>query len=186
MAERKLRHWRLFLGALATLAELAQLAWQHLHGGVVSHHLLDRADLPAVSNGWGALLVPALVWFLTGRIQRRRARCPGATAATFARKATMGFVVALLFGICIAVSFTHGAESITSDLFQAMVVLAILLPGYRAECVLGFVLGMMFTFGAVLPTVVAAVVAALSALVHLGVWPLLVRLRKRVGQGALS
>ena len=43
------------------------------------------------------------------------------------------------------------------------------------SCVLGFVLGMTFTFGAVLPTAVGSVIAALSAAMHLIVYPLIVR-----------
>lgn len=184
--ERKFQRGRMGLTVLATLAELVQLAWQHAHGGVASHHLLDRADLPAVSNGWGALLIPVLGWFLTGRLQRRYMRCPDAKARSLGRKMAAGFGVALLFGLGIAVSFTHGADRVTNGLFEAMIVLAILLPGYRAERVLGFVLGMLFTFGAVLPTAVASVIAGVSALLHLGAWPLLSRRWKRPGQGALS
>ena len=54
---------------------------------------------------------------------------------------------------------------------MGMLLLALLLPVYRPECVLGFVLGMTFTFGAILPTVVASVIAAFSALVQLCVRP---------------
>lgn len=58
MAERRFLRLRLCLTALATFAELAHLAWQHLHGGIASHHILDRADLPAISNGWSGLVIP--------------------------------------------------------------------------------------------------------------------------------
>jgi hypothetical protein len=53
------------------LAELACLAWEHFHGGVKSHHLFHRSDLPAISNWWGALVLPGLAWFLLGRILSR-------------------------------------------------------------------------------------------------------------------
>lgn len=89
---------------------------------------------------------------------------------------TAGFAVALAFGIAIGVAFTSGHDSLTNHVFEAMIVLALLLPGYRAECVLGFVLGMTPTFGAVLPTAVACIVAAASAVAQLGVRPLLARL----------
>ena len=56
-----------------------------------------------------------------------------------------GFVGALLFGILLSVSFTNDYETIASYLFRGMFLLALLLPVYRAECVLGFVLGMTFT-----------------------------------------
>jgi len=181
MTDQRFVRLRLGLTLMATLAELANLAWEHLHGGVVSHHLLDRADLPSVSNGWSGLLIPVLVWFLIGRIQRRIARCSDREKAVskLPLPVVVGFAVALLLGILIAVCFTHGYPTATSYLFLGMIVLALPLPGYRAECVLGFVLGMTLTFGAVLPTMVACVIALGSAAIHLGVRPLLVRLGNR-------
>jgi hypothetical protein len=76
----------------------------------------------------------------------------------------------------LSVSFASGHENISSFLFQGMILLAVILPVYRAECVLGFVLGMTFTFGAILPTAIGSLLAAFSAAIHLVVWPLLVRL----------
>ncbi len=40
---------RLGLAALALLAEALHLGWEALHGGIVSHHLLQRSDLPGLS-----------------------------------------------------------------------------------------------------------------------------------------
>ena len=156
------------------------LMWEHVHGGVVSHHLLHRADLPAISNSWGVVLLPALTWFLTGRIQRRMALHSGGTESTTALSVVVWFVGALMCGISLAVAFTRHEEALASSLFLGQVLLALALPVYRAECVLGFVLGMTFTFGAVLPTAVGSLLAALSAVVHLGVRPVLARLRTRV------
>lgn len=177
VSERQLPRVRLALTVLATLAELANLAWEHFNGGVVSHHILDRSDLPAISNGWGALLVPVLTWFLIGRIQRRIALRPdaGQAASRLPLTVVVGFVVALLFGILIAICFTHGYETVLSYLFPGMVVLALLLPAYRAECVLGFALGMTLTFGAVLPTVIATIITIASALTQLWIYPLVMR-----------
>jgi len=154
------------------LAELAHLAWEHSHGGVISHHILHRADMPAISNWWGALLLPALAWFLAGRIQRRIGQ------STLPMSVVAGFVGSLLFGILLAVAFTNHFQSLASYLFLGLILLAVLLPVYRAECVLGFVLGMTFTFGAVLPTVVGSIIGALSAAIHLFLRPLLLRLWK--------
>ena len=84
-----------------------------------------------------------------------------------------GFLVALLVGIALTVAFTMGNEAVASYIAQGIIVLAVLLPIYRAECFLGFVLGMTFTFGAVLPTAIGSVFAALSAVMHLLVYPLL-------------
>ncbi len=38
-----------------TLSMLVLLTWQHFHGGVPSHHILQQKDLPEISNWWGAL-----------------------------------------------------------------------------------------------------------------------------------
>ena len=72
--------------------------------------------------------------------------------------------------------FTRGYETAASALSLRMFVLALLLRVYRAECLLGFALGMTFTFGAVLPAVIGSIIALMSAAVRLGVRPVFVRL----------
>ena len=148
---------RPYATGLVALGELGQLAWEHLHGGVVSHHILHRADMPAISNWWGLLVLPALTWFLAGRIQRR-----GTDTRVIA-----GFAGSMLFGILLSVAFINHYDALASYMSGGMLVLALLLPVYRAECVLGFVLAMTFTFGAVLPTIAGSILAALSAFIHL-------------------
>ena len=178
MSGQRFPRWRAYFTALALLAELAHLAWEHFHGGVRSHHILNRADLPAISNAWGMLLLPALTWLLTGRIQRRVALQSSANtvAPTMPLSIIAGFLVALLVGIALSVAFTMGNEAAASYIAQGIIVLAILLPIYRAECLLGFVLGMTFTFGGVLPTAIGSVFAALSAVMHRLVYPFLGRI----------
>lgn len=177
MSERQLPRMRLYLTASVTLAELAHLAWEHFNGGVSSHHILRRSDMPAISNWWGVLLLPVLTWFLTGRIQRRSVLQPGGkeAATTLSASVVAGFVGSLLFGILLSAAFINDYETIASYLFLGVFLLALLLPVYRAECVLGFVLGMAFVFGAVIPTVFGSVIAAVSAATHLYVRPGLVR-----------
>ena len=83
----------------------------------------------------------------------------------------VGFAGSLLFGILLSASFTHGYETITEYLFMGVLLLALLLPVYRPECALGFVPSTTFTFAAILPMIVASVIAAFSALVYLCVRP---------------
>jgi hypothetical protein len=175
MTEQQLPRLRLYLTAVVMLVELAFLLWEHFNGGVRSHHLLNRSDMPAISNWWGVLLLPALTWLLTGRIQRRIALHADRKEAAVKLPGSVvtGFVGSLLFGILLSVAFTNNYETTSAFLFGGLLVLAVLLPAYRAECVLGFVLGMTFTFGAVLPTVIGSVLAALSAVIHLYVRPVL-------------
>ena len=177
MNEKPLRRWRVYLTALVLLAELAHLAWEHFEGGVVSHNILNRRDLPAISNAWGALLLPALAWFLSGFVQRRTASNSTGTELTekLPTSAVIGFVSALIFGALLARSFAYDFKTVTQYLFMSLFVIALLLPVYRAECLFGFVLGMTFTFGAVLPTAIGSIFVALSAVVHLLAYPLLMR-----------
>jgi hypothetical protein len=145
---------------LVALAELGHLAWEHFHGGMVSHHLLNRADLPAISNAWGAVFLPALAWFLSGPVLRR------AKTRRAAKGIAAAFLGSLLVGVALSVAFTHGMEDVSSWIFLGMLLAGLFLPVYRAEYVLGFVLGMTFTFGAILPTAAAAFVAIVSAIAH--------------------
>ena len=151
---------RMILTALSLLCELAHLGWEHSHGGVLAHHLLNRADLPAVSNWWGLMLVPALTWYLVGRMQRRLSQRSASRPAILA-----AFLGSLAYGASLALAFTLGQEVVTY-LFLGLMAAALLAPAYRAEYVLGFVLGMTLTFGAVLPTLIACVLAAFSVATH--------------------
>ena len=177
MNDQPLLRWRVYLTAVVLLAELAHLAWEHFHGGVLSHNILNRRDLPAISNGWGALLLPALAWLSSGLVQKRIASKSATTEliAKLRLSVMIGFVGALVFGALLAGSFANDHQTTTLHLFQSLFVLALLLPVYRAECLLGFVLGMTFTFGAVLPTGTGSIFVALSAVAHLVIYPLLVR-----------
>jgi hypothetical protein len=52
---------------------------------------------------------------------------------------------------------------------QGVFVIALFYPVYRAECVLGFVIGMTFFLGAVLPMIAALVFAGIGAALYLGI-----------------
>lgn len=182
MNEPQSPRWRPALTILVLLAEVAHLSWETLHGGIRAHHLLNRADLPAISNLWGLLFLPALSWFASGRVLRRTAASTDGSAAPTRIPVSVvaGVVGPLLAGILLSAAFTSGQTALTESIFEGMLLLSLLLPVYRAECLLGFVLGMTFTFGAVLPTAVGSILAALSAAIHLAVWPVLRHLGSRL------
>jgi len=140
------------------------LAWQHVHGGVPAHHLLADPSLPTVSNWWGLLTLPLLAWFLLGRIDARRKADPASVP-----RITAAFGGALLYGAALAALFAAGYTSVTDSMALVIFALALFLPLYRAEYVLGFVLGMTWSFGAILPMIAAAIFAGAGALLHLGV-----------------
>ncbi|MFC0252184.1 hypothetical protein [Massilia consociata] len=158
---------RLLLTAAAFVLEAVHLGWEHVRGGVAAHHLLNRADLPSVSNWWGLLVVPLLVWLLVGRIQRRGATLVQAgSRERFRTLVRVRFTVTLLWGAALALAFELGHPA-AGFLFFGAFAGALFLHLYRAEYVLGIALGMTFTFGAVLPLLVATVLAGLSFAAHL-------------------
>ncbi len=163
------------------LAIWSLLVWQHGHGGVPSHSFLARKDMPLISNWWGALILPVLTWFLTGRIGHRLAQHASDRAATHSewRKIQIGYAVALVYAIIVAAAFMTGRPEISSGLFQALPLLALFVPIFRAEIVLGFVLGLTYFFGAVLPVFIASILGVIGAVVYLVPRAIITRLRAR-------
>jgi hypothetical protein len=147
-----------------TLIMASLLGWQHQHGGVPAHHLLADPSLPALSNWWGLLTLPLLAWFLLGRVERRRQARPLAAHGDFA-----AFTGAVVFGAVLSLLFTAGQSGATETMVQALALLALFYPIHRAACVLGFVVGMTWTFGAVLPMIAAAIFGAAGAAIYYGV-----------------
>lgn len=177
---------RVWITGAVAVCMWALLVWEHTHGGVASHNILHRAGLPAISNWWGGVLLPVLTWVVLGRVQRRAVRPVGVSAgasggsAQYPRAAILGLVGALAYGALMATSFSLGYSALTSSMFKGAFLLGLALPLYRGEYVLGFVLGMTFVFGAVLPTLAAGFVAAVSAVLYGYVRPTTMRLASRL------
>lgn len=157
---------RIYIASIISLAIWSLLAWNYFHGGIPSHHLLAREDLPSFSNAWGALLIPLLTWFLLYRIQQRLDK--NKTSLVLAR-AIYGFAGALLFGIILSVLFSLRIEHVPGYMVLSLPLLAIFIPIYRAEYLLGFVLGMTYTFGAILPTIIGSVFALIGVILYFSV-----------------
>jgi hypothetical protein len=155
---------RILSTAASAVFMVLLLLWQHLHGGVPAHHVLARADMPAISNWWGLLVLPALTWVLAGRIERRRRHAPESV-----RSSLPPFVAALLFGAVLAWCVDAGHGGICDYMVMALAPLAMFYPLHRAECILGFVVGMSLFIGAILPTVAGLVFAAIGAVLFHGV-----------------
>ena len=164
---------RLYFTVIVTIAIWSLLAWNHYHGGVPSHHILAREDLPEISNWWGGLLLPLLTWFLLYRIYQRliRNNIETSKVSKFFVKILYGFAGALFFGIMLSAFFIYGNSDIPGYMLQGLLLLALFFPIYRAECILGFVIGMTFTFGAVLPTGIGSILALIGAVLYLYVRP---------------
>jgi hypothetical protein len=158
---------RLAVIAAAFLAEAAHLAWEAAHGGIVSHHLLADPSLPALWNGWGLLVVPVLAWIASSRLVR-----PTVHGWRLRGDALLRLAGAMLAGGALAGAFAAGRSDVTGMLFIAIAASGLVLRVYRIEYLLGFVLGMAWTFGAVLPTLVGSVIALGSAAAWFGAWRL--------------
>lgn len=178
MVEKLTQRLRVYLVACVALWEVAHLLWEQLNGGIKSHHFLAMEDMPAISNGWGLIFLPVLAWFLAGGIQKRiQGQSIGKESKGRAlAMIVLGFIGSLIYGALLSYFFTVGNENMSAYLFFGMLLMALILPIFRGEYLLGFILGMTFTFGAVLPTIIGLIIASLSALVHLFIFPGIVRL----------
>lgn len=173
MTETTFLKVRLYFTGIVGLAIWSLLAWNYYHGGVPSHHLLAREDLPSFSNWWGGLLLPLLAWFLSYRIQKRM--YSGAEKKSTEMKlpdsVLYGFFGGLLFGIVLSIFFTFGNENVPSYMMLGLFALALFFPIFRAEYFLGFVMGMTFTFGGVLPIIIGSILVLLTAVLYLLIRP---------------
>lgn len=159
---------RLYFTVIVTLFIWTLLLWDYTHGGVPSHHILANEDLPAISNWWGVLLLPLLTWFLLYRIQIRidveglgHSSVENEFKTTFYR-----FAGSLHFALLLSLFFTYGYPDICGYMILALFPVGLFFRIYRAECLLGFVIGMTFTFGAVLSTGIGSILVLAGAILY--------------------
>lgn len=166
MEQQQLLKIRIYFTGVVTFTMLAILMWQSSHQGVPNHHLLQRADYPAISNWWGVLVLPFLSWVLIGRIHRQSLLEGRKEKITYPIHRVIGFSLALFYGGGLSVAFAVGYPDIAAILFQGILAFALFFKIYREEHILGFILGMCLVFGAVLPTLFATIIALASAIVY--------------------
>ena len=169
----------LIIGIL-TILIFGLLLWEHFHGGVPSHHILDRKDLPEISNWWSALLLPILIWLLLRKIENRISeqdlliqQAKSQNIKIFGR-----FFLGLILGIVLAVSFTNDYKPFLDNVLYIFLILSLIIPIYYSEFIFGFVLAMTYTFGAILPTFFILIIAALGFLIYSFIRPLIMRVTK--------
>ena len=170
----------LAITATISVCILVLLIWEHYHGGVPSHSFMARKDMPSISNWWGALLLPVLSWFSIFRLQKRLFL--DETKLVSPQKlqsALLFFIAGLCYAGSMAYCFVTHREDINGVLFPGLFLLALILPLYRAEFFLGFVIGMTYTFGAILPTFIALVFVSISFMAHKYVYPFVLRILGR-------
>lgn len=168
---------RIVFVGMVTVLIVGLLLWEYFHNGVPSHHILDRKDLPEISNWWGGLLLPFLTWFLSGRIKKRlhdqNSLIQQDNRQNF--KISMLFLLGLILGILIAVSFTNNYYLFLDNVLYILLVLSLVFTIYYSEFILGFILGMTYTFGAILPTIFILIIAALGFLIYKFIRPIILR-----------
>jgi hypothetical protein len=187
MNERFLFKIRIYFTAIVTFSIWTLLAWSHYHGGVQSHHLLANKDLPAISNWWGGLIIPILTWFLLYRIQKRisNQQNGGLTILKYSRHILYRFIGSFLFGILLSIFFTFEYSDMAGFMVLGLLPISLFFPIYRAECLLGFVFGMTYTFGTVLPTCIGSIFVSVCAVVYLLIRPRILYLKSKfIGVGS--
>jgi len=163
---------RIYATGIIAIAIGSLLIYNYYHGGIPSHHILADKDLPEFSNLWGAVLLPLLTWFLTYRTQKRIFhQHDGPVERSLIKQAIYAFALALVYGIILSIFFSYGYSDMTGNMMLGIFGLALFFPVYCAECLLGFIIGMTFTFGAVLPTGIGSILALIAFVLYRGVRP---------------
>jgi hypothetical protein len=171
---------RILITGMVTLLIIGLLLWQNFHGGVPGHHILNRADLPEISNWWGGLLLPILTWLLLSKIENRVSKQASQTQGTRNQNIRIFglFLLGLIFGIVLAASFTNDYKLFLDNALYILILLSLMVPIYYSEFILGFILGMTYTFGAVLPTLFILIIEAFGFLIYRFIRPLLLKATK--------
>lgn len=124
-----------------------QLLWDHNHGGVPSHHLLHRADLPAISNWWSGILLPVFTAMMLVLVARREKRKQGARRVGGMLAIALLLILGVLSGLTLTFMFQWGWGATIQFFLLGLVALSFLLPLYRPAFILGWVLGLAWAFG---------------------------------------
>ena len=165
----------LFFIVLISIAIWILLLWNHFNGGIPSHHILANENLPKISNAWGAILMPVLTWLAVNRVGARE-NIKDKSIREIPLKVIITFFTSLFIGLSIATSFTLAISGLPLVLLQLVLAASLFFPIYRAEGLLGFVLGITYTFGAVLPTGVGLILCVIGYLVYNLVRPVFIKL----------
>lgn len=146
---------RIIITGLVTILIWAHLAWDYFHEGIPTHYILHDPDMPGIPNWLGGIVLPFFTWFLLHRIHRR---IDAPNSVERLQTIKIRFISAVLVAISIALCFSKGVE-VTDYIMGTLLVLALFIPVYKSEYLLGFVLGASFTFGAIIPLVFGSILA---------------------------
>jgi|ERR1017187_953577 hypothetical protein len=178
-----LKKLRLIITVIISVLILGLLIWDYFHDGVPSHHILDQKNLPAISNWWSGILLPILTWILLGKIKSRienQTKIDSQYKSAITR-VLVRFSIGLVFGIILSVSFINNYKPFLDNVLYLLLILSFIAPIFFSEFILGFVLGMTYTFGAILPTAFILIMAAIGFVIYRFIRPLIMKLAKKIG-----
>jgi len=159
---------KLILIVAAALLAALLILWEYLNGGVVTHYPLADADNPGISNWWGLLTFPLLTWVALIIAEKRKAKTDDGEPAGDTLVLQKNYLIGgLAFGLLMGVLWEFGQGDILQYLILLPWVIALFLRIYLPETTLGFVLGMAYTFGGVLPVAFAMVIQTVGFFIYL-------------------
>lgn len=147
-----------------TVLVITHLIWDHFNGGIPVHHIMADERLPGISNWWGLITIPSFAWVMLSILEKNGAF--NSRQSTMFKRVKIGFILSLSFGIINAVLWQLGLDHILQYFIFLPVLLSLVLKVYRPECMIGFVIGMMITFGGVLPIGFGLILMVLSFLTY--------------------
>lgn len=147
MVQKILNNKFVFLIVIIALVGL-HLTWEHFNGGIITHHLLAKDDMPGISNWWGLVTIPILTLITIFLVQNKYKNKDDKSGLS---TVTIGFLRGLGFGVLIAVLWELKLENVLQYVILLPIVIAFFTPVHYIQNLLGFVLGMTFTFGGILP-----------------------------------
>ncbi|WP_159819381.1 hypothetical protein [Colwellia sp. 20A7] len=177
MTEKQFEKLKYYVIAVTVFFVAGHLLWEHLNGGILSHHLMHHPGYPLISNWWGVLILPFLAWLSIVRIKKRITLQPSDAPerAKILRAVLIGFFGMLVLSLVQSVSVIFGYENVAMYLSLGLVVVGLFLPIYKAECIFGYVFGSIVFTGAVIPLIGILVIAGISWFSHLCIKPLVFR-----------
>jgi len=156
----------LFVVIVTTLVFL-HVIWDYNNGGVPIHHVLADKNLPGISNWWGCLTIPVVSWVLISltqkRIQKTNATHTDTTA--YPNNSFLGFILSLGFGIFISLLWEFRMEDILVYVIWFPVFFSLVTRVHYPEYALGVILGLVYTFGGILPLAIGIFLYPVSFLV---------------------
>ncbi|MEP2937551.1 MAG: hypothetical protein ABJM06_09460 [Gilvibacter sp.] len=164
MKQKSIVDYKVQITIAALLVTALFVVREYFYGGVITHHLLADQEMPGASNWWGLLTIPVLTWVMLFFIERRqnKAKEPEQNPKKENSKVIRRFLLALCLGTLFSVLWEFRLEEILQYLILLPVVIAFFVRVHWPECLLGFVIGMMYAFGGILPILVGVVLMILT------------------------